>query len=100
MRTRKRKLEKIEFRLGMILEQDGDGFHVYCPALPGLHTDGETEEEALNNAKDAAVAYLSSLMRHQEPIPVGSIVAVTTEGPPLTVKYRDVTLPLGTPALA
>ncbi|MBA7490765.1 hypothetical protein ES702_01308 [subsurface metagenome] len=59
------------YRIQVIIEPDGPGFHAYCPALEGLHTCGETEEEALKNAKDAISAYLQSLIKHNDPIPVG-----------------------------
>ena len=60
-----------EFKVQVVIEPDGTGFHAYCPALKGLHTCGDTEEEALQNAKDAATAYLRSLMKHGDPIPIG-----------------------------
>jgi len=63
--------KKLEFRLAIVIEPDDDEFHAYCPALKGLHTCGETEQEALENAKDAAIAYLRSLIKHGDPIPVG-----------------------------
>jgi hypothetical protein len=33
--------------------QDEGGYHVYAPDLPGLHTQGETLEEATENAREA-----------------------------------------------
>lgn len=64
---------EIEFVVEICVEPDGSEFHAYCPALKGLHVSGQTEEEALENAKDAAVAYLHSLLKHNDPIPVGII---------------------------
>ena len=33
---------------------DEDGYFVaHCPALPGCHSQGDTEQEALNNIKEA-----------------------------------------------
>ena len=61
----------IGFRIEVVIEPDEVGFHAYCPALKGLHTSGDTEEDAIENAKDAAIAYLESLMKHGDPIPVG-----------------------------
>ena len=61
----------IGFRLEVVVEPDEIAFHAYCPALKGLHTCGDTEEEAIQNAKDAATAYLQSLIEHGDPIPVG-----------------------------
>ncbi|MBM2826954.1 MAG: hypothetical protein HW403_1018 [Dehalococcoidia bacterium] len=42
-----------------ILEPSGEGgFTVYVPALPGCISEGDTEEEALENIKDAIVMWL------------------------------------------
>jgi predicted RNase H-like HicB family nuclease len=73
------KKPTIEFRIGIIIEPDEGGFHAYCPALKGLHTAGETKEEALQNAKAAAIAYLESLIKHNDPIPVGIIMRKKVE---------------------
>ncbi len=37
------------------------GFNVSVPALDGCFTQGETEEEALENAKEAILCYLEGL---------------------------------------
>jgi predicted RNase H-like HicB family nuclease len=62
---------EILFELHIVVEPDGDQFHAYCPALKGLHVPGETIEEAFENAKDAAILYLMSLIKHGDPIPLG-----------------------------
>ncbi len=72
----------IEFRIEVIVEPDDIGFHAYCPALKGLHTSGDTEEEALQNAKDAAIAYLESLIKHGDPISVGITMREEVEKTP------------------
>ena len=41
--------------------QDESGYHVYAPDLPGLHTQGETLEEATENAREALELYLEGL---------------------------------------
>jgi predicted RNase H-like HicB family nuclease len=63
-----------KFRIEVVIEPDEGGFHAFVPALKGLHTSGETQEEALQNAKDAAEAYLRSLIKHGDPIPVGVLI--------------------------
>jgi len=68
----------IEFKVEVVVEPDDVGFHAYCPALKGLHVGGDTKKEALQNAGDAALLYIKSLIRHGEPIPVG--VTVRTLG--------------------
>jgi predicted RNase H-like HicB family nuclease len=34
------------------------GFDTHVPALPGCHSQGETEKEALDNTRDAILTYL------------------------------------------
>ena len=49
-------------RFNIILEPDEDGgFSVTVPALDGCFTQGETEEEAIKNAKEAILCYLEGL---------------------------------------
>ena len=69
-----RESPSLEFRVQVIIELDGTEFHAYCPALKGLHTSGNTEKEALDNAKDAAIAYIKSLIKHGDPIPIGAMI--------------------------
>lgn len=66
--------KKITFIITLIVEPDDDRFHAFCPALRGLHAEGATEEEACENAIDAAIAYLKSLIKHGDPIPLGVMV--------------------------
>jgi predicted RNase H-like HicB family nuclease len=50
------------------LEKTEEGYSVSCPGLPGCWSQGETEEEALENIKDAIVSYIKtaeSLLDHQ-----------------------------------
>lgn len=68
---------EILFRLEVVIEPDDGQYHAYCPALKGLHTCGDTVDEALEHAADAAAAYLASLIKHGEPIPL----AVVTDEP-------------------
>jgi predicted RNase H-like HicB family nuclease len=45
----------------IVLEQGMDGYIVaYCPALKGCVTQGRTEEEAINNLKEAIELYLEA----------------------------------------
>jgi predicted RNase H-like HicB family nuclease len=38
---------------------DEGGYHVWVPALPGCHSEGDTEDEALDNIREAIALYLS-----------------------------------------
>jgi predicted RNase H-like HicB family nuclease len=64
-------IRQLEFQITILVEPDEDAFHAYCPELKGLHVRGDTEEEAAKNAAEAAVAYIQSLIKHGDPIPVG-----------------------------
>lgn len=64
----------LEFKLTIAVEPDENGFHAFVPAFKGLHTCGDTEQEAIKNASDAAAAYIESLIKHKDPIPVGVIL--------------------------
>jgi len=49
-------------KLKVVLEPSDDGgFTVYVPSLPGCVSEGETEEEALANIRDAIELYLELL---------------------------------------
>ena len=69
--------KQIGFQVEIIVEPDGDEYHAYCPALKGLHACGATVKEALSNARDAATAYIESLIKHGDPIPVGVVIDVS-----------------------
>jgi predicted RNase H-like HicB family nuclease len=54
----------------LIEPEDDGGYHAFCPALSGCHTQGDTIEEALENIKEAVELYLESLKAHGEKPPV------------------------------
>ncbi|WKZ36988.1 MAG: type II toxin-antitoxin system HicB family antitoxin [Anaerolineales bacterium] len=43
------------------LEETDEGFAVWVPGLPGCWSQGETEQEALENIKDAIKIYLETV---------------------------------------
>jgi predicted RNase H-like HicB family nuclease len=43
------------------LKKSEEGYAVFCPGLPGCWSQGETEEEALENIKDAISIYLETV---------------------------------------
>lgn len=58
-------------RYTVLLEPDLEegGYTVTVPALPGCITEGDTLEEALENAKDAIRSFLAYLRESGKPIP-------------------------------
>ena len=45
----------------VVLEKSDEGYSVSCPALPGCWSQGDTEQQALDNIRDAIHEYLEVL---------------------------------------
>lgn len=48
-------------RYKVSLKKTNEGYAVWCPGLPGCWSQGKTEEEALENIKDAIQSYLAAV---------------------------------------
>ncbi len=53
-------------------QQEG-GYHVYAPELPGLHTQGETLEEATDSAREALELYVEGLREDGRSLEMGIV---------------------------
>ena len=71
-------MERHHYTVVLEREEDG-GYHAFCPTLKGCHTQGETLDEALINVREAIEAYLESLRKHGEPVPVEDILIKPVE---------------------
>ena len=49
--------------------EDGGGFLITFPDLPGCVSDGETIEEAIENGRDAFISWVSARVDMKKPIP-------------------------------
>ena len=49
------------FRVILRTDIEDGGYNVSCPALPGCHSLGETQEEAIENIREAIVGCLEVL---------------------------------------
>ncbi len=61
----------------IVLEDDAheDGsraVHAYCPALPGCHTWGHTQQEALARIQEAVSLYVDDLIEAGQLVPVNA----------------------------
>jgi predicted RNase H-like HicB family nuclease len=57
-------------RFTVIFEkEDEGGYHVFCPTLPGCHTQSETVEEGILNIREAIQLYVDSLIEDGLSIP-------------------------------
>lgn len=59
--------------------EDETGFTVSVPSLPGCITEGDTVQQALDNAREAIQAYLLSLRDRGLPIPPSDEVVTSLE---------------------
>jgi antitoxin HicB len=69
-RTIKSSIPVETYTFTVLFERDEDGFIVASiPALPGCFTQGRTHEDATENIREAAMAYLESLRKDGQPLP-------------------------------
>ncbi len=59
----------LKFKVRIVVEKDDPGYHAYAPSLRGLHMPGDTQKEALNNAKEAAALMLKTMIEDGDSIP-------------------------------
>jgi antitoxin HicB len=57
------------FTIRRLTEDEGGGYLIEYPDLPGCMSDGETPEAAVESGKDAVLAWLRSCEKHGDPIP-------------------------------
>lgn len=55
--------------LSRLTKEEGGGFVITFPDLPGCISDGETEEEALENARDAFFCWISARIDQGKAVP-------------------------------
>ena len=54
-------LPEVRVKYRVKLEKTDEGYAVWCPGLPGCWCQSATEEEALENVKDAIDTYLATV---------------------------------------
>ncbi|MBI1983929.1 MAG: type II toxin-antitoxin system HicB family antitoxin [Acidobacteria bacterium] len=69
-------------RFTVIFEKEEEGgYHVFCPSLPGCHTQSETIEEGIENIREAMQLYVNSLIEDGLPVPEEDILIKPIEIP-------------------
>jgi antitoxin HicB len=58
-----------EYTIILEPDEDGNGYTVLVPALPGCITQGKTKDDAIARAKEAIEAYIESLQADGEQVP-------------------------------
>ena len=69
MKINKDLIDSYPFTIRRLSEQDGCGFAIEYPDLPGCISDGGTPEEAINHGRDAVKSYLMNCVKHGDPTP-------------------------------
>jgi antitoxin HicB len=60
---------KYPFEVRPLAGEEGGGYLVTFPDLPGCMSDGETIEEAISNAMDAELSWLETAKAFGDPVP-------------------------------
>ena len=55
--------EVMKFQVVLEPDEDEGGYTVYCPALPGCISEGDTYEESLTNIAEAIRLYLRAVAK-------------------------------------
>jgi predicted RNase H-like HicB family nuclease len=66
-------LEGGEMTYQVVLEESDEGFAVSVPSLPGCHSQGETEAQAMENIADAIRDYLDAIRERLNPASVREV---------------------------
>ena len=68
-------MKKLEypFSITILPPEEGGGYLIEFPDLPGCISDGETIDEAITNGKDAMVCWVETAKRYGDEIPQSSL---------------------------
>ena len=75
MSTRKRNLDQYQFTVRPLSKEEGGGYLVEYPDIPGCMSDGETVEEAIANGREALRDCIDVFKESGRKIPRPSIEA-------------------------
>lgn len=73
------KFEDYPHLIRPLSQEDGGGYLITFPDLPGCMSDGDTPEEALENGKDAFQGWIAAAEMEKIPIPRPTSVHPTAE---------------------
>lgn len=63
-----RKLE-YPFNISILPPEEGGGYLIEFPDLPGCISDGETIDEAITNGEDAMLCWIDTAKQHGDEVP-------------------------------
>lgn len=62
-------MTKLRFAIDVIPEEDGKGYYVVVPSLPGCFSQGKTIQEAIKNSRQAVALHIRALKKEGETVP-------------------------------
>ena len=68
------KFEDYHFEIRPLSQEEGGGYLITFPDLPGCMSDGDTPDEALENGKDAFQCWVTAAEMDNAPIPEPSSI--------------------------
>ena len=60
---------KYPFKLSILPPEEGGGYLIEFPDLPGCISDGETIDEAITNGKDALFCWIETAKQYGDEVP-------------------------------
>ena len=62
-------MKRLEYKIVIQKNEEGDGYWAYNPDLPGCNSIGETLAEVKSNIREAIIGYLETLAAMNQAIP-------------------------------
>lgn len=75
----KPRFEDYPHEIRPLSREDGGGYLITFPDLPGCMSDGDTPEEALENGKDAFQGWIAAAEMEKAPVPRPSSIDSSAE---------------------
>ena len=66
------------YHFSIVVEQDSDGYFVFCPELQGCYSQGETYEKAVQNIKDAIKLHIADRLTNKEILSETKSISLST----------------------
>lgn len=66
------------YNLPVVVENDEDGYFVFCPVLQGCYSQGDTYEEAMKNIQDAIKLCIEDTLSSNGKIEMPRSLSLTT----------------------
>lgn len=70
-------MNKVSFKVYLEYDPEYRGFVADVPTLPGCMSQGKTEDEALENIREAIRGYITAIKKHQQTVPSEEVKYIT-----------------------